>query len=1207
MGRRDNVIPSEEGYEGHLPLGSRMRYLRLQHRFSLTALAERLGYTKSHLSMVENNKVRPSLALIEGYEQVFDLTPGTLKSVSDLEQLNGSQADFVIEVAGQETSHRTGRPTAELATSRKKREVGLQNGEGSEKTDWGEAPRVTSFYGREEELLYLEQSMLTEGCRVLAILGIGGVGKTTLAAKVARELQGKFEYVFWRSLQHTPTLASVLERCILLFSDQRVVTMPSDENEQLLLLVEYLRRKRCLLVLDNMEAVLQGGMNTGTYLSGYEGYGRLLNVLGEAEHQSCLLITSRERPREISHVEGQSAPVRSVRLSGLKESYGQEILKKEGLYGSDDAWSRLVKVYSGNPLALKLVSEPIRELFAGSIEAFLEEEEMLVGDVYFLLEQQFNRLSLQEQEIMYWLAIERETTSLEMLIQDILHPVTKSSLLEVLNSLRRRFMIEMLEPLQFTVQPAIMEYVIDLLVKEVHQEILEEKPTLFLSHALLKAQAKDYIREAQARLIVEPIWQRLVAVLGRSGSEAKLYHLLETLRQQPRQTGYAAGNILNMLIRAGANLQGMDFTRLTIRQAYLQGALLHDTNFSGANLERCVFTETFGRILSVALSASGRYLVAGTSNGEVRLWSIPDGTLLQTFLGHTDWVRTVAFSPDEQAILSGSDDQSVRLWDVSTGKCLRTLETHSGRVYSVAFHPDGNLFASSSEDQNICVWERSTSAPPRIFSGHTGRVYGIAFSPDRKTLASCGDDQSVRLWDLYSSRVRIFKGHTDRVWSVDFSPDGRLLASGGRDQRVLVSDVRTGRTIVELTEQNSAVLAVAFSLDGRYLAIGGVDRHIHVWTTENWQHNRLLFGHTDTVRTLAFGMDISLLVSGGDDRCVRIWNAERGTCIRTLQGQTNWLYALAYSPDNRFIASGGDDGLIHLWDVAERRHLPGQGGPDNRVRSVAYSPDGMTIACGSEDQTVSLWDTTITQPPRILTGHVDWVHSVAYSPDGALVASGSEDQSVRLWNARTGQCTKVLLGHTDWVRAVAFSPDGRLLASGSEDQTVRLWSIVSGAVMAVLRDHTNRVWSVAFSSDGKRLVSGSDDYCVRLWDVESGECLLVMPGHEGRIWSVAYSPDGTRVASGSEDYTIRIWDTTGGECLYVLTGHTNRVCSIAYSPDGQWLASASHDGTILLWNKEGVCAGLLRADRMYERMNLAHVTGLTAAQKSMLIDLGALS
>lgn len=1204
MGRRDNIIPSEEGREGDLPLGSRMRYLRLQHHLSLTALAERLGYTKSHLSMVENNKVKPSTALIEGYEHEFSLGAGTLLNSSSFEQLN-KQADFVIEVAGQETSRRTGKRPAELSPTSRKREGGSQNGEGSEKSDWGEAPRVINFYGREEELRYLEQSMVTDKCRVLAILGIGGVGKTTLAAKIARELQGKFEYIFWRSLQHTPSLASVLERCILLFSDQRVVTMPTDENEQLLLLVEYLRRKRCLLVLDNMEAVLQGGINTGTYLSGYEGYGRLLNVLGEAEHQSCLLITSREKPREISHVEGQLEPVRSVRLPGLKESHGQEILKKEGLYGSDDAWSRLVKVYSGNPLALKLVSEPIRELFAGSIEAFLEEEEMLVGDVYFLLEQQFNRLSLQEQEIMYWLAIERETTSLEMLTQDVLRPITKSTLLEVLNSLRRRFMIEMLEPLQFTVQPAIMEYVIDLLVKKVLQELIEEKPVLFLSHALLKAQAKDYIREAQARLIVEPIWQRLVAALGRSGAEAKLYHLLESLRQQPGRTGYAAGNILNMLIRAGTYLQHTDFSRVTIRQAYLQGALLQDTNFSGASLERCVFTETFGRILSVALSSSGRYLVAGTSNGEIRLWSIPDGTLLQTFLGHTDWVRTVAFSPDEQAILSGSDDQSVRLWDVSSGQCLRTLETHSGRVYSVAFHPDGNLFASSSEDQNICVWERNNLSGPRIFSGHTGRVYEVAFSPDRKTLASCGDDQSVRLWDLYSSRVRIFKGHTDRVWSVDFSPDGKLMASGGRDQRVLISDVRTGRTVIELTEQNNAILAVAFSLDGKYLAVGGVDRNIHVWNTENWQHSRLLFGHTDTVRTLAFGMDTSLLVSGGDDRCVRIWNAERGTCIRTLQGQTDWLYALAYSPDSRFIASGGDDGLLHLWDVPKKSHITGQGGLNNRVRSVAYSPDGMTIVCGSEDQTVSLWDVAGTQPPRILTGHVDWVHSVAYSPDGTLVASSSEDQSVRIWNAKTGQCLKVLLGHTDWARAVAFSPDGRLLASGSEDQTVRLWSVSSGAVMAVLRDHTNRVWSVAFSPDGKKLVSGSDDYCVRLWDVDNGECLLVMPGHDGRIWSVAYSPDGKRVASGSEDYTIRVWDTTSGECLQVLTGHTHRVCSIAYSPDGQWLASASHDGTILLWDKEGNCADLLRADRMYERMNLAHVTGLTAAQKSTLKDLGA--
>src|SRR5215467_14900231 len=191
--------------------------------------------------------------------------------------------------------------------------------------------------------------------------------------------------------------------------------MPEMLDDQISLLVTYLQYHRCLLILDNLESILQPRQRAGLYRGGYEYYGRMIQRLGEVQHQSCLLLTSREKPGEVAHMEGKSSFVRSLHLTGMKQEEGRKLLHDKDLAGTNEQWAQLVEVYGGNPLALKLVSEPIQEVFGGDIGAFLQDGEAAFGDIHDLLEQQFQRLSIQEQEVLYWLAIQRESTSLDEL------------------------------------------------------------------------------------------------------------------------------------------------------------------------------------------------------------------------------------------------------------------------------------------------------------------------------------------------------------------------------------------------------------------------------------------------------------------------------------------------------------------------------------------------------------------------------------------------------------------------------------------------------------------------------------------------------------------------------------------------------------------------------------------------------------------------
>jgi transcriptional regulator with XRE-family HTH domain len=151
--------------------------------------------------------------------------------------------------------------------------LGQQGAEasGSRREDWGEAPHIEQFYGRDKELKQLRQWMVDDPCHLTAIVGMGGIGKTSLATALAHHIKDSFAFVLWRSLRNAPALKDILRGCLQFFSHRRT-DLPEQVNDQIVLLLECFREHRCLLVLDNAETVLQGGKEAGTtYREGYEG------------------------------------------------------------------------------------------------------------------------------------------------------------------------------------------------------------------------------------------------------------------------------------------------------------------------------------------------------------------------------------------------------------------------------------------------------------------------------------------------------------------------------------------------------------------------------------------------------------------------------------------------------------------------------------------------------------------------------------------------------------------------------------------------------------------------------------------------------------------------------------------------------------------------------------------------------------------------
>ena len=117
--------------------------------------------------------------------------------------------------------------------------------------DLSEMPDLGAFYDRTPELETLTTWILQKQCRLIAITGISGIGKTSLAVQIVQQIKNQFDYIIWRTIDVSHTLDEFQQELIQLFSESEKLDFPTTKPTPLSL-IKYLQKHRCLIILDDV-------------------------------------------------------------------------------------------------------------------------------------------------------------------------------------------------------------------------------------------------------------------------------------------------------------------------------------------------------------------------------------------------------------------------------------------------------------------------------------------------------------------------------------------------------------------------------------------------------------------------------------------------------------------------------------------------------------------------------------------------------------------------------------------------------------------------------------------------------------------------------------------------------------------------------------------------------------------------------------------
>lgn len=299
----------------------------------------------------------------------------------------------------------------------------------------------------------------------------------------------------------------------------------------------------------------------------------------------------------------------------------------------------------------------------------------------------------------------------------------------------------------------------------------------------------------------------------------------------------------------------------------------------------------YGQVTFVVFHHQEELLVSGDKLGQILVWDIATGEILQRFLGHQGSITHLEFDATSTRLLSAAYDGTCLIWSFETGEILQKIKNSSTTPYATV---KGNepTFALWGENESTIIYggynriihqfDTENAAIETLFTTSEGGITCGDLSLDEQSLLFAVNEK-IYLYDINQQQVTTQLTNSFEpnhfICELSFVPkQDNLIAAWTFGGQVQIWNVSTKRIIKNITasdQQGSSYFA--FSKDGQWLVTGNNANEAIIWQTTHWQQAQTLKGHTKTVKAINFALNNKYIATGSDDKTIIIWRQTLST------------------------------------------------------------------------------------------------------------------------------------------------------------------------------------------------------------------------------------------------------------------------------------------------------------------------------------------